>query len=192
MVRGRANRLKQQRPVLPRFALVIQVYQRRSRTAVALVSSAARCIRATVNLYDDCPGTGPGAPGVIPGTTSCWTGVRDDGFVYGLAVDPVAPAVTIPDTVWMVVEFTTDDALWILSDQAETGFTDEFFAVNQPPWGCTFWFGGTPYAGYWSNLRAVPPGTATRSTGSDDDTATRLSIERVETPAPPAIIALPQ
>ena len=83
----------------------------------------------------------------------------------------------------MVVEFTTDDALWILSDQAETGFTDEFFAVDQPPWGCNFWFGGTPYAGYWSNLRCVEG--SSRATGGD---GTRLHMIQVESAEPPIAI----
>ncbi len=127
---------------------------------------------------------------LIPGTTFTWLGVPDDGFVYVLSVDPLTPPVTIPDTVWMVVEFTTDDALWVLSDQAEVGFTEDTFGIDQSPWGCTFWFGGNPYAGMWANLRCVE--TAARAADGDGTPIDpQLHTIRLETAAPTQLMSEP-
>ena len=141
----------------------------------------------TVILYDDCPATG-GMP--IPGATFTWLAVPADGFVYVLSVDPLSPTVTVPDTVWMGVEFTTDDALWVVSGPAELGFTNNLFAKDQPPWDCSFQlcdpFCGNPYAGFWANLRCVQGG-ATRSAAPQESQlhmTKRSNLEIPETAAP--------
>ena len=72
----------------------------------------------TTVLYTDCPGQG----GVeVPGTASTITGVPDDGFVYTLTTDLSVAPVTIPDTVWMVVTFSTDQAGWVLAGPGRNG-----------------------------------------------------------------------
>jgi hypothetical protein len=106
----------------------------------------------TVSLYDGCPGEGGT---VIPGTESTWTNVPDDGYTYLLWRDLSSSPVTIPNSVWMVAVFSTDYAGWVIAEEAEIGFTDNVFGVNVPPWGCNYWFGGTPYAGLWANLRCI-------------------------------------
>ncbi len=132
----------------------------------------------TVELYTDCPGNGGT---LIPDTTFTWTDVPDDGYVHELVVDPVSPTVTIPDTVWMVAEFSTPESGWIIAEQAEVGTTADLYGRNDPPWVCDYYFGGDPYAGMWANLRCIEAG----GRASGDDTDTRLSITKVETATPP-------
>ncbi len=126
----------------------------------------------TVELWTDCPGNGGS---VIPNTTFDWIGVPDDGFVYTLVVDPLSPAVTIPDTVWMVASFSTPESGWIIAEQAETGTTADVYGWNNP-WTCNNTFGAN-YAGLWANLRCVE-GSSKRSSGDND--ATRLDMFRVD------------
>ncbi len=108
----------------------------------------------TVELFTDCPGDGGVA---MAGTSSTWTDIPDDGFIYTLSADLSESPVHLPDTVWMVVTFTTDAAGWIMAGQAEVGGTGDVFGQDDPPWGCTFAFGGAspPYAGFWANLQCV-------------------------------------
>ena len=120
----------------------------------------------TTVLYTDCPGQG----GVeIPGTASTITAVPDDGFVYILTTDLSAAPVTIPDTVWLLVDFSTDQAGWILAGPAETGFTADLFGIDDAPWYCATSFVGeaAPYSGFWANLRCQTPTTLLRSVGVD-------------------------
>ena len=130
----------------------------------------------TVELYTACPGAGGT---LIPGTTFTWTDVADDGYGYLLDADPIDPPITIPDTVWMVVTFSTPQACWVIAEEAEVGFTADRFGKRLPPWDCNYSFSGNPYAGMWANLECVESGGKARGDGG----GTRLSIERVEAPA---------
>ncbi len=124
----------------------------------------------TVSLYDACPGVG----GIqIPGTSFTFTGVPDDGFAYILGADLSAAPVTIPDTTWMVAEFTTPEAAWIIAEQAEVGTTADVYARDNP-WTCNNTFGGN-YAGLWANLRCVE-GSSKRTSGGE----AQLHVERME------------
>lgn len=133
----------------------------------------------TVELWTDCPGDGGT---LIPDTTFTWTAVPDDGSVYILQVDPLNPAVTIPDTVWMVATFRTPESGWIIAQQAEIGTTEDRYGWLNP-WDCNRTFTSS-YAGLWANLRCVEGG----SRASGDDQETRLSIVKVGTPQPPLMI----
>ena len=104
----------------------------------------------TVELWTDCPGDGGT---LIPDTTFDWLAIPDDGYVYILQVDPVSPAVTIPDTVWMVATFSTPESGWIIAEQAEIGSTEDRIGADDP-WACNVGF-GCCYAGLWANLRCV-------------------------------------
>lgn len=129
----------------------------------------------TVELWTDCPGDGGT---LIPDAQFNWTGVPDDGYVHILQVDPLSPAVTIPDTVWMVATFSTPESGWIIAEQAETGYTADLFGRNDPPWVCNYYWGGDPYAGLWANLRCVEGQSRARREGEGP----HLSITRVEPP----------
>lgn len=110
----------------------------------------------TVNLYTDCPGAGGT---LIPGTTATWADVPDDGYVY-ILTHPLSPTATIPDTVWMVAEFTTPQSAWIIAEEAEIGTTADLYGRNDPPWVCNYWFGADLYAGLWANLQCTEGGRA--------------------------------
>ncbi len=141
---------------------------------LAVVALTGGPFDVTVELWTDCPGDGGT---LIPDTSFTWMGIPDDGDVHLLTVDPITPAVTIPDTVWMTATFTTPESGWIIAEQAETGTTADLYGWNNP-WTCNNWFGGNPYAGFWANLRCVEGS----SRASGDGQATRLSITKLETP----------
>lgn len=102
----------------------------------------------TVQLYDGCPGDG-GQP--IPNARYQWFQIPDNGYYYLLEADPLNPRVTIPDTVWMEAEFSTNSAGWVIADQAEVGNTEDRVAVGNP-WNCNQDFAPDAYAGLWAVL----------------------------------------
>ena len=59
----------------------------------------------------------------------------------------------------MVVTFSTSQAGWFRAEAAETGFTADLFGMNDPPWVCSYWWGGppNPYAGFWANVGCIVP-----------------------------------
>ncbi len=107
----------------------------------------------TVSLYNACPGAGGT---LIADTTATWEDVPDDDFIYTLSAT-FDPPIALPDTVWMVATFSTQLAGWVVMDEAEVGFTDDIYGENDPPWGCTFAFGGAnpPYSGFGANINCV-------------------------------------
>ncbi len=127
---------------------------------------------ATVSLYTDCPGNGGS---IIAGTTFTWNGIPDDEYVYVLTADLAAAPATIPDSVWMVVSFSTAQAGWIVAGSAETGYTADLFGSDEAPWGCGQIFTGEspPYAGFWAKLECVESGTARAETGTPRTATTR-------------------
>jgi hypothetical protein len=126
----------------------------------------------TAALYTDCPGHGGAA---IAGTGATFSDVPDDGYVYILSADLSAAPITIPDTVWMVVTFSTAQAGWILAETAETGYTADLFGFDDAPWTCAAAFGGEspPHAGFWANLRCVPHAESRFVTGAPNVSITR-------------------
>ncbi|MCP4589256.1 MAG: hypothetical protein GY842_00790 [bacterium] len=116
---------------------------------LAVYGGSGGAFNVTVSLYTDCPGDGGT---LIGGTTLTWNGVPDDGYFYTLTGDLSAAPVTIPQTSWMVVTFSTNEAGWIVAGEAETGFTADYFGLDQPPWACGVSFVGELYAGFWANL----------------------------------------
>ncbi|MFH0982071.1 MAG: putative Ig domain-containing protein [Planctomycetota bacterium] len=120
----------------------------------------------TAKLYTNCPGSGGT---LISGATSTWTAVPDDDYIYVLSADFSAAPVTIPNSVWMVVTFSTAQAGWVLAGQAEVGYTANIFGQNDPPWGCSFALGGSPppYAGFWADLQCAPAGGGFRATPAE-------------------------
>jgi hypothetical protein len=111
----------------------------------------------TSELYTDDPIAGtPNTP--IPGT-SCVHMVNADGHVV-LDCAPGTGAI-LPDRVWMVLTLLTESNLgWMIAEAAETGYTDDVFAMEDPILGWElYWFGGPPdpYAGFEANIWCRKP-----------------------------------
>jgi len=72
--------------------------------------------------------------------------------------------VTIPGSVWLAATFSTDDSGWIFAEEAEIGFTGNFWSENDPVDGCVIFSvtGGEPHGGFWTNINCTsivdPPG----------------------------------
>lgn len=114
---------------------------------VAVFGNGGGMFDVTIGLYTDVPGSGGT---LIPGTERTITDLEDFGSpVFASAT--IDPPVTIPNQFWMVLTFSNAQAGWFRADAAEVGFTDNFFASNDPPWNF-YWFGGTPWAGFWANI----------------------------------------
>ena len=138
----------------------------------------------TIALYTDCPGDGGTQ---IPGTVFSFSNIPDDGSVYTLVVDPVAPSVTIPDTVWMLALFSTPQAGWVVAGEAEVGSTENRYGRGTP-WNCNNTFAGA-HAGLWANLRCVEGGARSAAVGGSAINASQLRVIRVETEAPLELIS---
>jgi hypothetical protein len=112
----------------------------------------------TASLYDACPATG-GAE--IPGTSFTRTQIPDDR--RALYCDLSSSPVTIPDTIWMVVQFSNLTAGWAVAEQAETGSTTNYIAANVLPdgWACDY--GLVPMSGQASG----PIWTASKVAGCE-------------------------
>ena len=75
-----------------------------------------------------------------------------DGFPCVLTAD-FDPPIPIPGTVWMVVEFWSDQAGWIGAEEAERGQTEDVYYKIDPIDGCNpHNFGGDSWAGFWAQI----------------------------------------
>ncbi len=99
----------------------------------------------TVGLHTACPGAGGT---LIPGTQQVFNSSAGPGPVV---LSAVFPGITLPDTVWMQVEFAQSTAQWTFGFEAEVGSTAYDFAIDQSPWNCDAFFGGE-YAGFRARL----------------------------------------
>lgn len=133
-------------------------------------------------LYDGSPCSG-GA--MIPGTLIGADGLPDGQL---LVLDVALPTpVTLPDTVWLVLEFSNSYAGWIVAEQAEAGYTADSFAMatynegtQQWEWGCSHLVGdppGSTYAGMWANLQCVHDGRGSRTGDAGGPTVTITPVE---------------
>ena len=121
---------------------------------LAVYGTGGGTYSVTAALYDGCPGEGGT---LISDTQASWPAVPADDYIYTISADFSADPVRLPDTVWMVVTFSTANAGWVHAEEAETGFTDDLYGEDDPPWGCSFWFGGPPndYAGFWADIQCI-------------------------------------
>lgn len=77
----------------------------------------------------------------------------DDGNVYRLEGNP--GPVPLPPDVWLEVNFSTPEAGWVIEGPAEKGITQDTFALwetDTTTWGCYYWFGGAPWAGFVASI----------------------------------------
>ncbi|MHC4498587.1 MAG: DUF7901 domain-containing protein, partial [Planctomycetota bacterium] len=123
----------------------------------AVYSETAAPYTVTSELYTD----SAGYPGAAIAGTYCAHNVAVDGY-WWLDCAPGSGAI-LPNNLWMVLAFDTDYAGWTIGEQAETGSTDDVFAVDDPPW-TLYNFGGWPayeYAGFeadiWCEEEVVVP-----------------------------------
>jgi hypothetical protein len=136
---------------------------------LAVSGSGGGTYTVTAGLYSNCPGNGGT---LIAGTNSSWAAIPADDGIYLLQADVSSAPVLLPNTVWMVVTFSSANAGWVLAEQAEVGSTQDKFGQNDPPWACDYWFGGGPgeYAGFWADIQCVlapePEGACCHSNNS--------------------------
>ena len=85
---------------------------------------------------------------------------------------------TIPDTVWMVATFSSNDAGWVVAETAEVGVTDDLFGEDDPPWVCDYWFGGPPneHAGFYANIQCVEVPEGEGACCQSDETCTEGTV----------------
>jgi hypothetical protein len=102
----------------------------------------------TAAVWNDCPQTGT----IIPGTEFTWTGIMNTGFIE-LEAELPAP-IAVPQNIWVSVTPDKDYVAWVMSGEADVGFTDNFFYMDHPAYGegCNYWFGGDPYAGFYLEM----------------------------------------
>jgi hypothetical protein len=141
---------------------------------LAVAGTANHAYNVTAALYTNCPGLGGT---LIAGTQRTWNGVPGDDSIYLLSADFSTP-VRVPDSVWMVVTFSTADSGWVVAEQAETGSTQNIFGQNDPPWACDYWFGPPPadYAGFWADIQCVAIPEAQGACCHTDHTCTQGTI----------------
>lgn len=89
---------------------------------------------------------------IIAGTEAIFTDVQAL-FEWTLSATLDAP-VAIPNAVWLAATFSTDDSGWVIADEAETGFTGDFWAENDSILGCARVDFTNPdlYGGFRANL----------------------------------------
>ena len=75
----------------------------------------------------------------------------------------------------MVAAFSNSNGGWITAEEAEVGYTADYFGMNVPPWGCSYWYQSNPYAGFWTLIECAKVAGAcclpdhSCSAGSPDD-----------------------
>ena len=121
---------------------------------LAVVGTGTAPYTVNAYLYTDCPGLGGT---LIPGTQQTWASIPADGYIYILSADFSDSPIRLPNTLWMIVTFSSADAGWVVADRAETGSTQDLYGQKDPLWVCDYWFGGPPndYAGFWADIQCI-------------------------------------
>ena len=113
----------------------------------------------TLELWtDDGTGQAPLAPiaGTACAALSLPVGqIWDAAAVAGCTYGPNS-GIKLPERVWLMLTFSTNDAGWVRGKAAESGFTDDFYWEDPP--GSLFSWAGNPYAGFsgeiWADKQA--------------------------------------
>ncbi|MCK4343166.1 MAG: S8 family serine peptidase [Phycisphaerae bacterium] len=132
---------------------------------VGLFAGYAGPFDATVSLHSGYP---PEGGNLIQGTAFTYYNLPDDGSP--VFVSPIVePSVYIPHTVWIKVDLHgNQNAGWFRAEEAELGFTEDYYARYDPPWNL-YWWGGppNPWAGQWATITC----DATRGGSGRDEPA---------------------
>ncbi|UCC31800.1 MAG: hypothetical protein JSU86_05885 [Phycisphaerales bacterium] len=119
-----------------------------------------------VELYVGSPCQPSSVP--IAGTAASFFSIPDDGSLHW--INAQFTPVSIPNSFYMKVEFSTDLAGWAIAHQAELGFSADAFAgyldtdYNGLPDTCLrswSWY-GDPYASFWADVYCAPIGACCR------------------------------
>lgn len=130
---------------------------------VGLFAGYAGPFDATVSLHTGYP---PQSGNLIQGTEFTYYNLPDNGSP--VFVSPIVdPSVYIPHNVWIKLDLHgNQNAGWFRAEEAELGFTQDYYARYDPPWNY-YWWGGppNPWAGLWATITC----DATRGGQSEGD-----------------------
>ena len=106
-------------------------------------------VTVTASMYNGPPSSGS----VILGTTKSWT-ITEEGANIWLLTHELATPITIPQTVYLVVSSNKAETGWMISGQANLGYTDDFYCEKfwNIVWLCSYDFGGDPWAGFYATI----------------------------------------
>lgn len=99
---------------------------------------------------------------MIAGTDATSPALANDGSGQLIEVAFAGPIV-VPSVFWLAVAFNTDDAGWILAEEAEIGYTRDLWSENDVDGGhgcAQLFLGGDPHVGFWATVYAdlaAPP-----------------------------------
>ncbi len=72
---------------------------------------------------------------IIAGTEADFVGLLQNQTLQRITAIMDAP-VAIPEKVWLAATFSTDDSGWLIGNEAELGFTEDFFSEDDATLGC--------------------------------------------------------
>lgn len=137
---------------------------------IAVYGGGGGAFDVSTMLYDGSPCAGGQQ---MPATLVTGSGLPD-GQVLNLNVTFPTP-ITLPDEVWLVVEFSNAYAGWIVAGEAEAGYTADYFGLatynggsGQWDWVCTHQISdppNDPHAGFWTHLQCVDGGRGSGGSG---------------------------
>ncbi|RME40732.1 MAG: hypothetical protein D6788_02730, partial [Planctomycetota bacterium] len=123
-----------------------------------LGTSGTPTFDVSASLWTDNPCLAGSA--VIPGTPAEFSAIPNDNQTVWILQVELAQPVLVPGTVWLALTFSTDDAGWVVAEEAETGRTEDFWSEDDAQLGCVlFQFSDPLFAGFWATLSA-PLGTS--------------------------------
>ncbi len=79
--------------------------------------------------------------------------IPNDGETITILPVTLPAGVQVPanNTVWLGATFSVDGTGWVMAEQPEVGFTEDWFAEGSSS-PCLFWFGCDPYSGLWASI----------------------------------------
>lgn len=106
-------------------------------------------VTVTASLYSG----PPGSSSVILGTTKSWT-ITEEGSNAWLLINEMATPIDIPQTVYMAVSSNKANTGWMITGQANLGYTNDFYCEKfwNIFWMCNYHFGGDPWAGFYASI----------------------------------------
>ncbi len=110
------------------------------------------------NVYVDLWSDDPCAetPSPIEGTAVSFLNLAPDEETPRLLTATLDPPIQLPSMVYMRVVFSTNQAGWIIANQAEIGSTLDQFWRDEPQFDrCAYYWwccDGDPYAGFWASI----------------------------------------
>lgn len=115
--------------------------------------SASYPVTVTARLYNGAP---DGGGTEISGTAKSWT-ITETGSNAWLLVNELTTPITIPETVYLVVSSNRVNTGWMVSGQANLGYTDDSFCQKIKIWIFELWSCGLSFeddvwAGFYATI----------------------------------------